>query len=324
MTTAKRITIYNHKGGVGKTTLTVNIAAALSELGKKVLLVDTDPQCNLTSYLLSDKEVDTLLDQSETPAGGTIWTGLRPVFDNVGTIRAIYPREVQGLYLLPGDIRLSEYEEFLGEAWATAFRRRLGALQAICSIRDLIDQARTDHEFDFVFYDTGPNIGPLNRVLLLDSDYFIVPVACDLFSVRALSTLGQTIKQWIIDAGTIAEIAPDDAPLLAAHPRFLGYIPQRFKVYGQQMALAPTRYLRQIKARIYSDVSAVLRQVDEDLAPGSSVDPQIGSVKDFSSLVQAAQRSGVAIWNAKHQNSSQQDEAQTAFRRIASRLINTT
>jgi cellulose biosynthesis protein BcsQ len=67
-----RITIYNHKGGVGKTTLAVNIASALTELDKSVLLVDSDPQCNLTSYLLADDVVDNLLDNSDGPKGQTI------------------------------------------------------------------------------------------------------------------------------------------------------------------------------------------------------------------------------------------------------------
>jgi cellulose biosynthesis protein BcsQ len=54
---AKRIALFNHKGGVGKTTLTVNIAAALGSMGKRVLLVDADPQCNLTSYLVAEDVV---------------------------------------------------------------------------------------------------------------------------------------------------------------------------------------------------------------------------------------------------------------------------
>ena len=188
-----RITFYNHKGGVGKTTLTVNIAAALAEKGKSVLLVDSDPQCNLTSYLLSDDYVDELLDTSDSPTGKTIWSAVRPLFERIGDARRIAPVQVERLSLLPGDIRLSEYEEFLGESWTDSFKRRLGGLRATSSISELVSGVSEDHDFDYVFYDTGPNIGALNRVLLLDSDFFVVPVACDLFSVRALSTLGQSI-----------------------------------------------------------------------------------------------------------------------------------
>src|SRR5437762_13337829 len=230
-----RLTIYNHKGGVGKTTLTVNIAFALAELGKSVLLVDSDPQCNLTSYLLSDDVVDDLLNHSGEAGGQTIWTAVKPIFNEVGDVQSVKPVDVEKLALLPGDIRLSEYEEFMGEAWTKGYQRRLGGLRAIASISDLVTKICRQRSFDFVFYDTGPNIGPLNRVLLLDSDFFIVPVACDLFSVRALSTLGQTLKKWIVDARTIASLAPDGAPLLHAQPQLLGYIPQRFNVSRQTM-----------------------------------------------------------------------------------------
>ena len=68
-----RLYDFNHKGGVGKTTLTVNIAYALAD-GQVSSLVDTDPQCNLTSYLLDDQVVDELLDKSDKSSGGTIWT----------------------------------------------------------------------------------------------------------------------------------------------------------------------------------------------------------------------------------------------------------
>src|SRR5881227_3869460 len=107
-----RITIYNHKGGVGKTTLNVNIASALAEQGKSVLLVDSDPQCNLTSYLLSDDVVDNLLNTSEDVDGRTIWSAVRPKLEGTGDITTVEPRKISTrLFLLPGDIRLSEYEE---------------------------------------------------------------------------------------------------------------------------------------------------------------------------------------------------------------------
>ena len=316
-----RITIYNHKGGVGKTTLNVNIASALAELGKSVLLVDSDPQCNLTSYLLSDDIVDDLLNHSEESSGKTIWTAVRPIFNEVGDVQAVRPVDVEKLALLPGDIRLAEFEEFLGEAWTKGYKRRLGGLRAIASISDLVTAVCGQRSFDFVFYDTGPNIGPLNRVLLLDSDYFIIPVACDLFSVRALSTLGQTLKKWIVDARTIASLAPDGAPLLPAKPKFLGYVPQRFKVYGQTMALESTQYLRQIKRKIYEDVASVLLELDSDLIPERSVDPMVGQVKDFASLVQTAQREGVPLWKCSSTYAAQKEAARDAFKGIATQLI---
>jgi len=301
--------------------LNVNIAAALTDLGKSVLLVDSDPQCNLTSYLLSDDLVDDLLNNSEQPDGQTMWTAVRPIFNEIGDAKTIKPVDIGSLALLPGDIRLSEYEEFLGEAWTNSYKRRLGGLRAITSISTLVTNICRQRAFDFVFYDTGPNIGPLNRVLLLDSDYFIVPVACDLFSVRALSTLGQTLKKWILDARTIASLAPDGVSLLKAKPQFLGYIPQRFKVYGQTMARESAQYLRQIKRRMYENVSAVMREIDPGLAPDPSIDPIVGQVKDFASLVQTAQREGVPLWQCSSTYTDQKAAAKQAFQEIASNLV---
>ena len=316
-----RITIYNHKGGVGKTTLAVNIAFALSSMGKSVLLIDSDPQCNLTSYLLSDDVVDELLNNSNNQRGQTIWSAVKPVIDSTGSVHLVKLTNIGDILLLPGDIRLSEFEEFLGDAWADGFKRRIGALRATSSISYLITNLCKEHGFDFVFFDTGPNIGPLNRVLLLDSDFFIVPVACDLFSTRALTTLGQAVKKWIIDAKTINAIAPDDSMLLKGRPDFLGYIPQGFRVYGQNMTRAANSYFREIKSRVYDDVSSVLREIDAELAPKRSIDPMIGKVQDLGSLVQTAQREGVSIWDCSDGNQSLKKKAKKSFSEIAKKII---
>ncbi len=321
MSTPVRITLFNHKGGVGKTTLTANIAFALAEMGKSVLLVDSDPQCNLTSYLLADDVVDELLNESSESDGQTIWSAVSPVVNNTGPGRLVEPQAVGQLKLLPGDIRLSEFEEFLYDSWTDSLKRRLGALRAITSISMLVDQIHRQSHLDYVFYDTGPNIGALNRVLLLDSSFFIVPVACDLYSMRALATLGQAMSRWIFDAETIAAVAPDNATLLTAKPALLGYIPQRFRVYGQEMAKEASLYLREIKSRVQEDVAVVLRKQEGCLAPPRSVDPILGQVKDLASLVQAAQREGVPIWECSRATTSQMKSTRSTFRRIAKCIV---
>ena len=318
-----RITIYNHKGGVGKTTLTVNLAFALSSLGKSVLVVDSDPQCNLTSYLLADDVVDDLLNHSNKQGGKTIWSAIKPVSDNTGSVRLIELTEIGDIALLPGDIRLSEFEEFLGDAWADGFKRRMGALRATSSISYLISNLNSQRNFDFVFYDTGPNIGALNRVLLLDSDFFIVPVACDLFSTRALATLGQTVKKWVIDAATIDAIAPDNTMLLKGKPKFLGYIPQRFKVYGRTMTQEANSYHKRIKSRVYKNISSVLREIDKELAPARSDNSLVGKVQDLASVVQTAQREGVPVWDCSTRTSLKK-LARKSFFHIAEYIIHAT
>ncbi len=318
-----RLTIFNHKGGVGKTTLTVNIAAALAKQGKHVLLVDSDPQCNLTSYLFADDVVDDLLDNSEGPQGQTIWSAVRPVYEEIGDVVPVDPKltPIRNVALIPGDIRMSQFEESLGDSWASCFRRKLGAFRAITAISSLLEAVTNQDSYDFVFYDTGPNIGSLNRLLLLDSDFFIVPVACDLFSTRALSTLGQTLKQWILDCRTIRALAPDGVYLLPGTPRFMGYIPQRFKTYGQAMASVPAGFARQVERRIYSDVMSVLRKLDPSLVHGVVRENRLGQVKDFGTTAQMAQNQGVPIADVQGGNDQHKTEASSAFRAIAKAII---
>ena len=320
-----RLALYNHKGGVGKTTLTVNVGAALAGLGKTVLLIDSDPQCNLTSHFFDDGVVNTLLDKSGTPNGRTIWSALKPVADLVGDINPVVPHEtaVNNLYLLPGDIRLSEFESFLADLWTDCFKRKLGGLRATCAISSLVNKIAGHLEADFVIYDAGPNIGALNRVLLLDCDYFIVPFACDLFSVRALSTLGQTMKNWIIDWQTITSLSPDGVDLMPGMPKYLGHIPQRFKVYGQTMASDSRFYLAQVKRRLNSDVINVLREIDKSLAP-KSAGSELGNVKEFGALIQLAQQEGVPLADTKKGVDYQKNEAKEAFDEIAKNILTKT
>lgn len=320
---AKRLAIFNHKGGVGKTTLTVNIASAVASLGKKVLLVDSDPQCNLTSYLVEESVVDDLLDSSDGHAGRTVWSSVKPIVEATGDLREIEPFQLSkpNLFLLPGDIRLSEFEVELNQFWADCFQRRLKGFRGTMALSALVNQVCSAAGIDAVFFDSGPNIGALNRVILLDCDYFIVPAACDVFSVRALKTLGHTLATWIQDWKTVSDLAPDGVYLMPGRPDLLGYIPQRFKVYRGTITAAQSSYISKIERHIGSDIVGPLRAVDSKLAAGSIAQLRLGMIKDFGVLVTPSQEEGVPIAEAHTGNPIQREEARQAFLTIAKKIV---
>jgi cellulose biosynthesis protein BcsQ len=321
---AIRISIFNHKGGVGKTTLTINIAAALAARGKRVLIVDADPQCNSTSYLIEATVVDELLEDSDSESGKTLWSAIRPLAEGIGDISDIEPIEtgVDRVYLVPGDIQLSEFELELNQFWTDCLQRRSKGFRGISAISRLINRLCALRNFDFVFYDSGPNIGPLNRVVLLDADYFIVPAACDEFSIRALKTLGRTLAKWILDWKTIVALAPENIYLLPGKPRFLGYIPQRFRIYGGQPTTDYSIFLPRLEKQVNADIIRVLHRIDPVLVGNRTGSNRLGQVQDFSGRASTSQRLGVPIQSAG--SFLQNERAKKAFLHIADRIIQRT
>ncbi len=320
---ATRIAIFNHKGGVGKTTLTVNIAAALGELGYKVLLVDSDPQCNLTSYLIEDSLVTDLLNESDSKDGQTIWSAVKPLVEATGRPKRIEPIRLnqRNLSLLPGDIRLSEFEGELNSRWADCMQRAIKGFAGTSGLSEMINDLANDQRAHFVFYDCGPNIGPLNRAIILDCDYFIVPAACDVFSARAMFTLGHSLRTWLTSWQMIMKFAPDDIYLLPGKPRMLGYIPQRFRLYGGQLAQAHADYLSVVEERLETEVIEILRSLDKKLAPVTAKKSRLGEIKDYGTLVPRSQLEGVAIWNVSGSSVTQKNQAYAAFRQIGRRIV---
>lgn len=319
---AIRIAFFNHKGGVGKTTLTFNIAATLASLRKTVLLVDSDPQCNLTAYTIEDSVIDDLLDHSDSARGRTIWSAVKPIVEAEGNVRVVTPYERRSnLFVLPGDVRLSEFEQELTHLWGDCFQRKIKGFKGTTALSALVNSIAADIKCDYVFYDSGPNIGPLNRVILLDCDYFIIPAGCDLFSVRALKTLGHTLAKWIQDWETISDLAPDGLYLLPGRPKLLGYIPSRFRLYGGEITSNYADFLSSLEKHVHSDVVTVLRRIDESLADPSMSHNKLGGVKDFSSLVSVSQSKGAPIYEVGEGNSSMKTDAKKIFRELAAKII---
>ena len=120
---AKRIALFNHKGGGSKTTTTFNLGWMLATKGKRVILVDADPQCNLTGLVLNEEEFEDFYEKSNND---NLKKSLAPAFEaqprliepaNCISLKdRVMDTEVNGLFLLPGHLQLSEYEVTLGIA----------------------------------------------------------------------------------------------------------------------------------------------------------------------------------------------------------------
>jgi cellulose biosynthesis protein BcsQ len=289
--------LFNHKGGVGKTTLAVNVSDALVDLGFRILLVDADPQCNLTAFFFTEKDLDKLLEESDGPNGETVWSAVRPVVEGRGSIKQVEPVKIKdGLFLCPGDVLLADYEEELPAAWTDSFARKTRGYDVMCALPNAVRQMGQQCDVHLIIYDVGPNVGALNRTILLDADYFATPVSADLFSLRALSTVGRSLARWIGDWKTVRKLADEKhfKDLLEGRPVFLGYITSAYKVASGRLATRPHEYWEaKIAPRVRDRIVEDIRRVDSALVPHNG--NKLGAIKNFHSLAPQAQANGVAI-----------------------------
>jgi chromosome partitioning protein len=164
----KIIALANQKGGVGKTTTAINLAASLAYLGKKILLVDADPQANASSGLGVDvREVKK-----------TIYECL---VEEIEPTQAIIGTEVENLYLIPSHIDLvgAEIEMLEIEQREKIMRRMLQPLK---------------EQYDYILIDCLPSLGLITVNALSASDAVIIPVQCEYFALEGISKLLNTIK----------------------------------------------------------------------------------------------------------------------------------
>src|SRR5208337_3525877 len=188
----QRIALFNHKGGVSKTTTTFNIGWMLAKKGKKVVMVDTDPQCNLTGMVLGYKGESEFENFYRSQGNNDIKSGLAPAFESqprpIQAVDCVPVPNRKGLFLLPGHIGLAEYEVTLGIAQELS-----GTIVTLKnlpgSLSYLLDKTAEHHNADYILIDMSPSLSSINQNLLMTSDFFIVPTVPDYFSVMALNSL---------------------------------------------------------------------------------------------------------------------------------------
>jgi len=165
------IAFANQKGGVGKTTSAINIAASLGKFGKKVLLCDLDPQSNATTGVGINKRnvsvsiYDVIIGRS--PAG-----------------EAIVKTKYENLWILPSNINLAGAEiEFVEDDIAERFFRFKNTISPV------------ESDYDYIIIDCPPSLGLLTVNALCACDYVVAPMQCEFFALEGLSQLTNTIKQ---------------------------------------------------------------------------------------------------------------------------------
>lgn len=220
----KTLTFFNNKGGVGKTTLLYHLAFMLAELGKKVLVADLDPQCNASGIFLGTKRTEDFYTE-QAPA--TIKTAMFPLLEGTGDIETPHVVQISDqIGLLAGDLGLSQVEDELSKEWNVTLDGNVRAFRVVSVFYRILRNASKVFDADLVLIDVGPNLGALNRSVLIASDYIIMPMGADLFSLQGLSNLGYAItswkKAWEERLNKAPERIKNELPIGAMHP--LGYV----------------------------------------------------------------------------------------------------
>ncbi len=307
---AKKIAMFNHKGGVSKTTTTFNLGWKLSELGHRVLIIDTDPQCNLTGLCLSLTDDANFEEFYERSGVSNLKDALDPIFS--GTLQPLQPATCyefpnrKGLYLLPGHINVSDFDVTISIAQELTGSLRLvqnvpGAINEL--IRLTVDQ----YNFDYVLIDMSPSVSATNANLLMLSDFFIIPCSPDYFCNMAISSLTEVLPNWNATYETIkTHPAFKDAvyKFPESTPKFIGTIQQRYRPRNGEPARSFQTWIDTINHNVINRLVPALREsnmiIDEERFR-DIVTPEepynLVNIADYNSLIAQSQRHNTPIFS---------------------------
>ncbi len=292
------LTFFNNKGGVGKTSLVYHLSWMLSEMGKRVVAIDLDPQANLTSAFLDEDRLEKLWDLESGPQNEatTIYRCLQPLTE-VGDIQDPITQSISpSLHLVPGDLALAGFEDFLSQEWPNSLGsgNLFRAFRILSSFWTVAQKAASFHHADLILADVGPNLGAINRSALIGSDHVVIPLAADLFSLQGLRNLGPTLQRWRSDwCKRIDNWSQPSMSLPKGLMDPLGYMVQQHSERLSRPVKAYDRWAARIPGVYRQSVLAVTES-----APLLAADPYcLARLKHYRSLVPLAQEARKPIFN---------------------------
>lgn len=306
---AIQISLFNHKGGVSKTTTAFNLGWMLATKGKRVLLADCDPQCNLTGMVLGFKGTDDFSAIYTSGGVKNIRDGLAPAFESrPAPIQPVTCEVITGqpnMHLIPGHIGLAEYEVTLGIAQELS--GSLVTLQNLPgSLHHLFHLTAKQYNSDFIIVDMSPSLGPINQNLLMTSEYFLVPMAPDYFSVMATDSLASVLpkwKAWANQAQSLSVLQKATYPFPSIQPKFLGTVIQKYRIReGTTPSSAFQKWINEIQEGVKQKLIPALSKSDMLLPKEAyaSIDLTDGTpllqMSDFNSLIALSQQHKVPVF----------------------------
>jgi chromosome partitioning protein len=323
----KIITLYNHKGGVSKTTTTFNLASYLAGEGKKVLMVDADPQCNLTEIALSrtiaalDEEAFNTTSATIADLPGTsILDALNQRIKGDAAfidLSKVKTNEVaKNLHLLRGSVDLSSIEDDLAEAYIQRASMRTNLMRTYVSIGDFFVRLAKKEKFDYIFVDVGPSSGALTRAFFLTCDAFFLPAAPDRFNVQAIGTLSTILDRWMLEHSQVIKQYSDlGLPIRHGKPAFLGAVIQAFKIYAGKAKPGYKLWMTRLPKEIGASLKPVMKKHGalEKLYLPTSSKPIAIEIPDFNQLAPLMQEVGKAVFDISRDDTARITDSGTPW-----------
>ena len=293
----KSIVFFNNKGGVGKTTTVYHLAWMFSEMGYRVLAVDLDPQSNLSSMFLTGERMETaVMDEG---ARLTILDAIVPVSEGEG-YRPVHIEAIDDrISLLIGNLALSAFEDKLSDAWIKCLGKDIFAFKVSSVFKTLIEDAATRCGADWVLIDVGPNLGAINRAVLIATDFVIMPLAADLFSLQGMVNLGKTLGEWGEQwQKRLQEYPrPDKSAIPAGGMRPIGYLLMQYTSRESRPVKSYIRWAEKIPEVFRK---AVLQQPNPVEVPSVDSDPYcLALLKHYHSLAPMSMEARKPIFQLK-------------------------